>query len=227
MILKSLRRVHHFFDRAVNRLFPLDISQVLLLNLCDATEPKRELSGCTFRFLSSQEVASFSSNEAADLGSEMHTVVDERNRCYAALKEGCLLGYAWIATGNIAPEHNSAGHRFAGIGMDLAADNSYLFKCFVLPEHRGQGINHHLLWRLSELLKNEGHCKIVTITSWTNFAFQASSKRTGFERIGHAAEWVVFGKSYFHWSDVTSHGVRHYQPSAADQKLEHSSALSS
>ena len=117
------------------------------------------------------------------------------------------------------PEHNHGGHQFTGMGLKLQSNVSFLFKCFVLPEHRGQGVNKHLLWGLTEILGEENKDRLVTTTSWKNKIFQSSSRRVGFKKIGMAGEWKLFGKSHYWSPNVESHGCVLYPPSRQDLAL--------
>ena len=196
-------------DRITNKLIPLDICHILLLNIRDSKAPKTAKKELTCRFLKPGEVAHYSLDRSADLGDEMHKYMQQQSiRCFGALADEQLLGYCWLADGHVAPEHNSGGQPFLGFGLQLEPSVSYLFKCFVLPSHRGQGINRQLLWQLTRALINEDKYKLVTTTSWVNRAFQSSSRRVGFTKIGMAAEWRILGKSYYSWSNIYSQGFQ-------------------
>ena len=201
------------FDRATNKLFPLDICQILILKLSDVVQPKANTDGIVYRFLDPTDVARYSNDLASDLGDKMHELMQQQNiRCFAALEGTMLLGYSWIADGNVSHEHNAGGERFTGLGLQLESNVSYLFKCFVLPEHRGRGINQQLLWRLTEILADENKDKIITMTSWLNRAFQSSSRRVGFKKIGLASEWKLLGSRYYWWSKIRAHGCVLHRP---------------
>ena len=204
------------FDRVTNKLFPLDICQILILKFNDVVQPRAGADGIEYRFLTPAEVAAYAENPAADFGDQMHESMQHENlRCYAALEGTTLLGYAWVADGDVSHQHNAGGHQFTGLGLQLESNISYLFKCFVLPEHRGRGVNQQLLWRLTRILGSENKDKIITMTSWLNRAFQTSSSRIGFKKIGMASEWKIFGSRYYWWSKIQSHGCDLYRPSLA------------
>ena len=201
-----------FFDRVSNRLIPNDVCQIRLLDLNETTAP--EISPeFSFRFVEADELPIHVSNSAADLDDSMCNILAQPNiRCFGAFAGDALLGYAWIASDKVSPEHNSGGHRFTGIGLKLPSDVAYLFKCFVLPEYRGRGINKQLLWQLSQLLKHEGKSKLITTTSWLNFAFQSSSDRLGFNKVGSSVEYKFLGRRLYRWTDLNAYSVELFRP---------------
>ena len=201
------------FDRVTKKFVANDFVHVLMLNLDKVVTPRNNDSSIGFQFLDSAEVAQHSDNPHADLGDDMPGIMEQQDvRCFAALDGNVLLGYAWVAEGTVAPEHNTGGERYKGLGLELEPHVSYLFKCFVLPEHRGRGINQQVLWHLSQQLMDEGKQKLVTTTSWVNRAFQSSSRRIGFKRIGRTGEWKLLGKRYFWWSELPKFGVEFFKP---------------
>lgn len=206
------RRACWFFDRVANRVVPFDVCQIRLLDLNRTTKPVVG-PAYSFRFMETDELPTHVSNSAADLGNPMCEILAQPNiRCFAAFEGDVLLGYAWTADDKVSPEHNSGGHRFTGIGLKLPSDVAYLFKCFVLPEFRGRGINKQLLWHLSQLLKLEGKSNLVTTTSWLNFPFQSSSDRLGFRKVGSSAECILFGKRLYRWTELNGHDIEMYRP---------------
>ena len=206
------RRACRFFDRASNCLVPNDVCQIRLLDLNELNEPTISPE-YSFRFIETEELPLHVSNPQADIEEAMSRVLAEPNiRCFRAFGGDVLLGYGWVATGDVAPEHNTAGHPFTGVGLSLPSEVAYLFKCFVLPEYRGRGINKQLLWRLSGVLKRDGKAKLITTTDWLNFAFQSSSGRLGFKKVGLSTECKIFGKRFYRWTDLRAYGVELYRP---------------
>lgn len=202
-------------DRVTNKLVPLDICHILLLNIHEAVAPTTANKVQTCRFLTLDEVARYSLDHAADLDDKMHQHMQQQHlRCFGALAGEQLLGYCWVADGHVSPEHNSGGHPFSGFGLQLEPSASYLFKCFVLPDHRGQRINQQLAWQLAQTLIHEGKSELIATTSWVNWAFQSSSRQVGFTKIGMAAEWRILGKSFYNWSNIRSYGFQLTRPEA-------------
>jgi len=210
---RTINRICKFADRSANKLAPFDICHVYLLDFDQIKNPKRTFDEIEFRFLSKHEVFDYSKLPETDLGDQMHTYMETQNvRCFAAVKDSELLGHVWLADGIVQPEHNCGGHKFQGMGLNLQSNTVYLFKCFVLEQHRGQGLNNQLIWHLVNILRSQNKDQIVTTTHWTNAAFQKCAARLGFEKIGILIESGFASRKFFWATDVSSHGIEFFKP---------------
>ena len=70
------------------------------------------------------------------------------------------------------------------------------------------------------MLKRDGKAKLVTTTDWLNFAFQSSSDRLGFKKVGLSTECKIFGKRFYHWTDLKAYGVELYRPESQQPALQ-------
>ncbi len=193
----------HSIYRLLNKFVPCDITQILLLELESCQQPSNDGSAFDFRFLSSDDVRRLSDELKSDaknvLKSELAALIDQRQaRCFAALDQGKLAAYSWFASDQVAAEHNSGGSKFAGIGLQLPEEMVYLFNAFVSPEYRGQSLNHSIFQKAGEQFVSDGKTRIITTTDWTNKAFQKSAHRGGFVKHGHAAEWIIGSRHFYH-----------------------------
>ena len=194
--------------RLLNKITPCEICQVLLLDLKSRLPPSSEVNGYNVCLLTTEQIRKFSDVSANDIDATMAEFANNREiRCFAALEEDRLAGYIWIASGRVAAEHNTGGKRFAGIGVNLPTHVVYLFKAFVVPEHRGQSLNHWLVNKAAHQLVDEKVTHIVTTTEWTNKGFQKSAKKIGFVKCGHTAEWVVGKKHYYRIPGLEIYGL--------------------
>ncbi|MFK8018949.1 MAG: GNAT family N-acetyltransferase [Pseudomonadales bacterium] len=195
--------------RALNRLVPSDITQVLTLDLMQLGSPCTATPRIDFAFLSAEEISSFSANPTHELNSDMAELINSKQaRCYAATIGGELAAYTWVAKGRVAPEHNRGGGCFRGIGFDLPKSMAYIFKVLVLPAQRGKNLNGNLLSYLGTELKNEGIDCLITTTDWTNTAFLRSAAKTGFKQAALAGEFVVGSKHFYKLPALNHDGLR-------------------
>jgi len=199
-----------------NRLMPFDIAVIYVLDLSrQSVISKEPTMGEKKPTMGEIEIRSL---KEADLLQLLDPVMDfsdgEANRlwasceCIGAFSGDSLVGYAWHATGLIGAYLNTAGPPFKGCAMKLSKDTHYLFKVFVHPEHRGQGINVAMCERLSEDLEHQGCRQLITLTEWNNRAFRSSVEPMGFRAIGHCAEWVFANRSRYRLPDHLNHIAR-------------------
>ena len=185
-------RVLEFLYKNINRLTPCDITRVLLLDLQASQivkpDPKLEI-----KQLSAADVAVLArdseQNQITDaIATDMQTLQMD---FYAAYRHGDeLAGYLLAGQGEIPAHHNSGGTPHYGIGLSLPNGVSYIFKCFVLPHMRGEGVLTHLLEAVKSELLGAGTTHLITTTDWTNKPALLSFERAGFEPFGIAGEWV-------------------------------------
>jgi len=191
-------RVAEAVYTTINRLTPCDITHVLLLDLqasqIMAANPKLEI-----KKLAAADVAVLANDSkynqiteaiASDLQTRKIDFYAAYRREDGSDNSNELAGYLLAGQGEIPAHHNSGGTPLYGIGMSLPSGVSYIFKCFVLPDMRGEGVLKHLLEAVKSELREQGISHLITTTDWSNKAALRSFERTGFERCGIAAEWV-------------------------------------
>jgi len=181
----------------------------LILDLSRLAAPPTIAPQYLFTFLTSEQIAAFSSNPANELNSEAASLISSQQaRCYAAIIEGELAAYAWVAKGNVAAELNSGGADFRGIGFGLPESMAYVFKVLVLPAQRGKSLNGRLLINLGSHLKNEQVEHLITTTGWTNWPYLRSAEKTGFEQLALAGEFIVGSKHFYKLPALNREGLR-------------------
>lgn len=193
--------------RQLTRVMTCDITRVYRLPLQRRHAPPAGAESWTYRFLDADTLAHWINREDLELGrGQLEDLRSGEARCFAAFREGAKGdeghgepgGYAWFAEHCVAPRHNTGGAGFAGIGLSLPPGVAFTFKCFVSPRFRGKALMSRLLHEAASALEIEGCRELVTTTDIGNRAFQQSAERIGFEHVGHAAEFVVFGRHLFH-----------------------------
>jgi ribosomal protein S18 acetylase RimI-like enzyme len=103
--------------------------------------------------------------------------------------------------GHVPARHNSGGHRFNGIALDLPAATQYLFKVEVRPAYRGQRIAAAMIGHAIEHFGVDQLKAIITTTDWTNQSFISSVRRQGFRKLGFASEFHFAGTCMYLMSD--------------------------
>jgi hypothetical protein len=208
----KLSTLPHTIYRLLNKFVPCDITQVLLLELEACQRPSSDVSAYDFRFLSATDVRRLSDSVSGDQLRQMADVIEQGEaRCFAALDQNQIAAYAWFTCDHVATKHNTGGTSFSGIGLKLPEDMVYLFKAFVLPKYRGQSLNNWIFHYAGEVFSCDGIKRIVTTTDWTNKAFQKSAYRGGFVKRGHAAEWIIAGKHFYHLPELGIPGLNFFR----------------
>ncbi len=197
------------FYRLLNRIIPSDITQVLLLDLSAVQAPSSSVEEYSFDFITADELIRFSALEGAELKPEMAELIRSREAvCFAATVDGELAAYTWFAGGTVDAQHNCGGSQFRGIGLSLPDNMMYLFKAFVLPEHRGKSLNRWIYVRAGESFAKQDYHFIITTTDWTNLAFQRSAINGGFQRLALEGEFVVGKRHCYRLPKLSKVGVR-------------------
>ena len=105
---------------AVNKLTPLDITQVLLLDLTECREPKHDVSSFELGFVGADDVRRLTKSGPCELRPELSAMIERGEaRCFAAVNKDRLAAYCWFAQDRVSPEHNAGGNKFAGSGLSL------------------------------------------------------------------------------------------------------------
>jgi len=111
--------------------------------------------------------------------------------CVAALQDGQLAGYMFFCKSPVAPQRNSGGSAFTGIGLEFPDNVRYLYKVLVIPEFRGKRIASSMLQFSKQYFCSQSIYYIVTTTDWTNSAFLQTTRSVGFNIVGSAAETII------------------------------------
>ena len=172
---------------------------MLILDLEKRIAPKTRVDDYEFRFLDGSDIKQFSSQAGSDLKVDMAKLVESDScYCFAALKNNELAAYTWFMQDTVAASYNCAGSEFQGIGILQPTDMIYLFKAFVLPEHRGQSLNRWITHLASEFFSRENIKTVITTTDLLNTAFLHSALTSGFSNIGYAGELVIRSRHFYY-----------------------------
>jgi hypothetical protein len=168
-----------FIDRLGVRLLNWTLSEVVWLDLDEAKFSGNPPAGFEFRFLTPQEVASFTSPEHELSERDAALAAGGRDRCFAALTNGRLAAYGWYALGSAEAIH------CGGVPLSFPADVAYMYKGFTHPDFRGQRL-HGFVMRLAieAMARDCGVRKLISMVDWLNVASLKSCDRLGYRRLG-------------------------------------------
>lgn len=135
-------------------------------------------AGYDARFLENSEVWRLSEEVAHQLPVDfVSAALDRGDRCHAVFDAaGALAAYAWFATGPSALDEHYDVHFHPGW--------VYMYKAFVLPQHRGRRING---WGVAEAVRQycaKGYEGVISCVLAHNGASLKSMRRMGFRTIG-------------------------------------------
>jgi len=182
--------------RWTGRIVPIDITRVLVLH----TRTTRSTMAWSpdFQCLSAEQTQQLAKDPANELNARLaDDLLNANIRCVAAFDNAQLAGYSLFAANCVEPRHNTGGSNFHGIGIHLPLGVRFLFKAYVLPAYRGQGLQAAIVQAAFDKLDDDSWHSLVTTTEWTNQAYLRSIEKIGFKRCATAAEWVVAGRHHY------------------------------
>ena len=104
--------------------------------------------------LSPEEIVRFAADDRLELSSNLADRLENGSYCYGLAAGDQLICYAWFATREIEPEHNSGCDPRTGIGLKLNPDTSFVYKGYTHPDYRSRGlITRALCFALDDLAK--------------------------------------------------------------------------
>jgi RimJ/RimL family protein N-acetyltransferase len=182
-------------DRVGETLLGLKVVHVVWLDVGEVVVSAASYPAFTFRFLSSDEVASYAADPAYDLEPEMaRRAADGRNSCFAALDGERLAAYGWYARDWIEPEHCD------GFGLRMPADVVYMYKGFTHPDYRGQRLHGAVMGLALRDFAADGVRALISTVEWTNDASLKSCARLGYRQLGLLARARFLGRSWWRTS---------------------------
>lgn len=116
---------------------------------------------------------------------------DGRNDCFVARKNGALAGYVWFARRFIEASHNRGTGKHSGLAIQFPTTLMFLYKAWVVPEHRGQGLFGALVGSSFETLAVHGISGILTTTEVINQPVLSTCRKLGFEGLGRSFRFGI------------------------------------
>lgn len=170
--------------RAVGRLMTCDITRLMVLNSEDARPPQID-PALEIRFLSAEEVARFACDPANDLDpSFAERMTCRRDVCCAALDDGQLAAYAWLALGSIEADMNRGRKNDSGVALSFNRRAAFVYKAYTRPEYRGLRLYAACLADGLASLQPRGVRQLLATAEWTNRAALSACHGLGFRDLG-------------------------------------------
>jgi RimJ/RimL family protein N-acetyltransferase len=167
-------------DRIAQRLMTFEVVHVVWLEL-DRMRPELNPDPeFTFRFLTPEEVLTYSDDPANQLDPLFaDRAADGHDLCFAALSGERLAAYGWYALESI--EEGPC----CNVDISYPADVAYMYNGFTSPDFRGKRL-HGLAMGLAlrALADQYGVTRLVSTVNWTNWASLKSCFRLGYEDVG-------------------------------------------
>jgi hypothetical protein len=167
---------------ALNRLLvkgaSLDIVHVLYLDSPNMAAAPLDDS-FELRFLTPSEVRRFAKQPDNELpASFAHRAERGLDLCYAALREGRLASYSWLAMRCVEPDHA------AGVALGLPSDVAYLYKAFTHPAFRGRRLYAATTAGALRELGRSGIKHFLAFVYWNNASALRACTRMGYLSLG-------------------------------------------
>jgi GNAT superfamily N-acetyltransferase len=125
--------------------------------------------------------------------------LEERRRrgdaCVVARRGKRIVGFAWLAAG-------SWGLRDAALQFRLDPTEAVVYDIFTAAEYRGRGIMQHLLRRVAEVARAQGHRRLFARAELDNSSSIAAMEHAGFVQLAWITTLRVGVFMRFHTIDI-------------------------
>lgn len=154
--------------------------------------------GIECRFLTSDEVVVYAADTTNDIDAALAPRIDlGYDYCFAALDQGRLAGYCWLARHSIEARHNAACENPAsGIAMSYGPEYAFRYKGFTHPDYRGRRIYQRVSHSASIAMQQLGIRYILSTAEVVNYGAIKSSYRCGYRYLGHC---ILLGFRRWSW----------------------------
>lgn len=112
-------------------------------------------------------------------------------RCFSAFQNESLVGYAWVAFGEVRASANHGGKAETGLPIKLADDTAFVFNVYVLPGHRGCRLYAAIIGQMATALQKESIKKFVLTTEVTNESALRAIKRMGLKKLAQVSFFKI------------------------------------
>lgn len=165
--------------RIAEKLFRLEIAEMLWLEANNLPRSIEMEAGFTFRPLTPREIRDFADDSIYEFSADCaERAAEENHVCFALFAGERLASYSWYAIGEVDGEHN------LGAVMTLPSDMAYMYKAFTHPDYRGRRLFGLGIALALEKLVERGIGRLLTTVHVANFASLASCRRLRFEPVG-------------------------------------------
>ncbi|GAA4463610.1 GNAT family N-acetyltransferase [Novipirellula rosea] len=168
----AIANVNYIYQRPVHDMKNVVTEEECSIEQCSSSR-LRGLMQTTDRTLSESDFALLESGKAS---------------CYAALHNNSLVGYAWVAFGDVSADMNHDGKPDTGLPIQLGDDTAFIFHVLVLPDYRGRRLYAAIVSQIASELETQGIRTMVLTTEASNHRARRAVKRMGFNKIGQT--WI-------------------------------------
>jgi len=170
---------------ALNRILvkgaSISLVHVLLLEADQVLAAPTDAS-FEMRFLTSDEVRRYATQRGSGLSPDLGDRIDHGlDLCFAALSEGRLASYSWLALRSVEPEHA------AGVALGLPPYMAYLYKACTHRSFRGRRLYGAITASALKQLEKMGITHFVAFVYWNNASALRACTRMGYRRLGMLA----------------------------------------
>jgi ribosomal protein S18 acetylase RimI-like enzyme len=137
--------------------------------------------GISFHCLSTDQWGELSACNDQFRASEFLSLDPARFQCWGLKENNQWIAYLWTGVGAILAEHNSNGHPWTGLPLQLDDRAVYLFAAFVQPAKRGRRFYQYLLGKVALALRTRGFDIAVLTADVTNIPANRTVRRLGFK----------------------------------------------
>lgn len=150
-----------------------------------AVDPATETAGLAFGFLGEERLAEYEALRPGHSARAAARLADG-HRCWGTWIDGDLACVRWVATGTPHIE-------YLDLDLVLEAGEVFAYDTFTAPVHRRRGISAASQRRLGEVLREEGHLRLVRAVLPENRAGFQDAIRGGFRPCGRVG-YVGLGR---------------------------------
>jgi GNAT superfamily N-acetyltransferase len=178
--------------RIAEKLFRLEIAEMLWLEAIQLPQSIEIEAGFTFRPLTPREIRDFAEDSIYEFSADCAKRAAQENQfCFALFAGERLANYSWYALDEVDGEHN------LGAAMTLPSDMAYMYKAFTHPDYRGGRLFARGIALALQILGDRGITRLLTTIHMNNFASLSSCRRMGFKRVGRL--WTI-GRGNSRWA---------------------------
>lgn len=125
---------------------------------------------------------------------QFNSLAPNQFHCWGLKRDGHWVAYLWTGTSSIPADHNSNGHSWTGLPLELDDTTIYIFAAYVKTSERGKRLYQRLLHCIAQEYLKRGMERAVLTVDITNTPAIKTVRRVGFR--AHATTHLVRLKNW-------------------------------